>query len=237
MRIARAVAASPRLRLAGVAGYEGSVAHTSDDVALAAVRAYLGEVVALHDDIAQAGLYPAGRVIVTAGGSAFFDVAVEVLASLAGDEVDVLLRSGAYITHDDGFYRCIDPLGRVGGGRFQPAIHGWATVTSQPEPGLALVDGGRRDFPFDEGLPQPQAIRRYGQEEFEPLAGAEATAMNDQHTYLRIPQGVEVQVGDVIRFGLSHPCTTFDKWQALPLVDDTLAPAPQVIGLVRTAFG
>ncbi|WOF22314.1 alanine racemase [Microbacterium betulae] len=242
--VAAAVGASPRLRVAGVAGYEGALAHAGDEASLRIVRSYVGDLVSLHDELESAGLYPdAGRALITAGGSAYFDIVVDVLADRAdpdgvrGRAIDVVLRSGAYITHDDGFYRGIAPLSRAGGGSFRSAIHGWATVVSRPEPGLALVDAGKRDLPFDEGLPEPQALRRFGAADVEPLHGAEATAMNDQHTFVRVPEEAGVQVGDVIRFGLSHPCTTFDKWGALPLVDDVDSASPRVIGLVETAFG
>ncbi len=70
-----------------------------------------------------------------------------------------------------------------------------------------------------------------------PLEGAVTTALNDQHAFVRVPDDAVVEVGDVIRFGLSHPCTTFDKWRALAVVDDALAHEPRVIGLLDTAFG
>ncbi len=244
VEVARAVAASPVLTLAGVSGYEGALAHTGDADALGIVRSYLHRMLALHDTLEAEGLYGAGSpVILTAGGSAYFDVVADVLAprrDLAGDRgrrVEVLLRSGAYITHDDGFYRGITPLSRVGGGQFRSAIHGWATVVSRPEPGLALVDGGKRDFPYDEGLPMPQAARRFGSSELTPLEGATVTAMNDQHTFVAVPPTATLEVGDVVRFGLSHPCTTFDKWRALAVIDDVDADEPRVIGLLETTFG
>ncbi|CAM5441920.1 D-serine deaminase-like pyridoxal phosphate-dependent protein OS=Leifsonia shinshuensis OX=150026 GN=HNR13_000247 PE=4 SV=1 [Leifsonia shinshuensis] len=250
LAVAAAVAASPVLRLAGVAGYEGALAHDASPASLARVQAYLEELLALHDAIEAAGLYPPGApVILTAGGSAYFDQVAEVLAPRRspaggdGREVEVLLRSGSYVTHDDGFYRSITPLRRGGGhhnaaGReFHAAIHGWATVVSHPEPGLVLVDAGKRDLPYDEGLPIPQAVRAFGATAAVPLEGAVVTALNDQHAFVRVPKDVAVAVGDVIRFGLSHPCTIFDKWRALAVVDDALAPEPRVIGLVETTFG
>jgi len=244
LEIARAVAEAPELRLAGVCGYEGALAHTPDEAALGVVRGYLEELRAFHADVEAAGLYPEdAEAIVTAGGSAYFDVVADVLAplrDLAGERgrvTEVLLRSGAYITHDDGFYRMITPLARRGSRRFQPATHGWATVVSTPEPGLALVDAGKRDFPFDEGLPEPQLVRRRGADALEPLEGATVTALNDQHAFVSTPAGVELRVGDVIRFGLSHPCTTFDKWRELPLVDDVDLPEPRVLRFVPTTFG
>lgn len=244
--IARAVAASPNLRLAGVAGYEGALAHTGDAAALESVRSYLRRIVELHDAIDDAGLYPEDEpVILTAGGSAYFDVVAEVLAPRRdargerGRAVEVLLRSGAYITHDDGFYSGITPLGRGDGnsGSFRSAIHGWATVVSRPEPGLALVDAGKRDFPYDEGLPIPQAVRPFGGTTTHPIHGATVTAMNDQHSFVSVPDGTLLEVGDVVRFGLSHPCTTFDKWRALAVVDDVDSADPRVIGLAETTFG
>ena len=38
-------------------------------------------------------------------------------------------------------------------------MHGWAQVISQPEPGLAFFDAGKRDLPFDEDLPEAQLVR------------------------------------------------------------------------------
>ncbi|MCI0156742.1 amino acid deaminase [Leifsonia shinshuensis] len=245
LAVATAVAASPSLRLAGVAGYEGALAHDASPESLARVQAYLDELLALHDAIEAAGLYPPdGTVILTAGGSAYFDQVADALAprrdldGRRGRRVEVLLRSGAYVTHDDGYYRSITPLRRTGSGReFRSAIHGWATVVSRPEPGLVLVDAGKRDLPYDEGLPVPQAIRRLDSPVAVPLDGAVTTALNDQHAFVRVPRDAAVDVGDVIRFGLSHPCTTFDKWRALAVVDDALAPEPRVVGLLDTTFG
>lgn len=246
LEIAEAVEAAPELALAGVSGYEGALAHHGDDGSLEIVRDYLESLAALHTRLLDAGRYDerVETVIVTAGGSAYFDVVAEVLARLRdldgadGRPVDVLLRSGAYVTHDDGFYRGITPLGRhAGTGDFRSAIHGWATIVSRPEPGLALIDGGKRDFPFDEGLPEVQGVRRAGSDIVEPLTGATATAMNDQHTFIALPPGSDLEVGDVIRLGLSHPCTTFDKWRALIVIDDVRADEPHAVAVVTTTFG
>jgi D-serine dehydratase len=52
--------------------------------------------------------------------------------------------------------------------------------------------------------------------------GCEIVKMNDQHAYLRWPESaaLELEVGDLIGCGISHPCTTFDKWPLLLVVDD-----------------
>lgn len=239
---ARAVRATPGLRLAGVAGYEGAFAHDASATSLATVRAWVDDLAALHRRLTEEGVYPAdvpGGLVVSAGGSAYYDVVVDGLAGLhdpaAG--VRVVLRSGAYVGHDDGFYREVTPENRLHSGGLRSALHGWVRVVSRPEPGLALADAGKRDLPFDEGLPVVQAVRRGGHGDTEDLAGCTVSALNDQHAFVRFPAGVDLRVGDVLRLGISHPCTAFDKWGLLPVVDDALAPQPVLVDWVRTVFG
>ena len=249
LEIARAVAAAPGLRLAGVAGYEGALADATRTDNLERLRGYLADVARLHEVIADTGLY-AGLLsdttpLVSAGGSAYPDLVAEVLAPLGhGGTTTVLLRSGAYLTHDDGYYRDVSPLGRhprTDGGRLRAALHGWASVSSAPEPGLVIVDAGKRDLPYDLGLPEVQ-LRR-GRTPGSPatlVEGAKVTAVNDQHAFVRFDPSrstaVDLVVGDRLRLGLSHPCTTFDKWQLIPVVDDADAADPVVVDAVRTFF-
>jgi D-serine deaminase-like pyridoxal phosphate-dependent protein len=248
--VARAVSASAHLRLVGVSGYEGSLAHTADDVGLGAVRGYLGRMRQLHEQLLGAGLYGSESVIITAGGSAYFDDVVSVLSPCitsgpagagaggpgSGPRVELMIRSGAYIIHDDGFYRGISPFSRDGGEPFRAGMHGWARVVSQPEPGLAILDAGKRDLPVDEGLPRPQLIGPALGGPMEPLRGAEITAVNDQHCYLRFDAAATtVRPGDVVRLGLSHPCTALDKWTIIPVLADTDADQT-VVDLIHTFF-
>jgi D-serine deaminase-like pyridoxal phosphate-dependent protein len=226
LSIAEAVRRSPVLRLTGVAGYEGALAHDASPGGLAAVRGYLERMARMHTRLA----YETADPVVSAGGSAYFDQVVETLGGL---DAQVVLRSGAYVIHDDGFYRGISPFARGAGTPLRPAMHGWARVVSRPEPALALLDAGKRDLPYDEGLPEPQLIRDKG-----PLTGARVTAVNDQHAFLEggAVEGGEIEVGDVVRLGLSHPCTALDKWTLIPVVDDAAAEHPVVVDLVRTYF-
>jgi D-serine deaminase-like pyridoxal phosphate-dependent protein len=113
-------------------------------------------------------------------------------------------------------------------------MRGYARVVSHPEPGLALLDGGKRDFPYDEGLPVPFGhATELGASE-EPLVGASVTALNDQHAFLRAAGPLPVAIGDVVSLGLSHPCTAFDKRRWLPVVEG--AGSRRVVDLVRTYF-
>ncbi|WP_416430090.1 alanine racemase [Paenarthrobacter nicotinovorans] len=250
LEVARAVDAAEHLRLVGVAGYEGSLAHTADDAGLAAVRGYLAKMRLLHEELLAAGLYGSGSVIITAGGSAYFDDVVTVLSPCISTtaeaaptvshslKVDLMIRSGAYIIHDDGFYRGISPFSRAGNQPFSPGMYGWARVVSQPEPGLALLDAGKRDLPFDEGLPEPQFIGSTLGGAMEALVGAEITSVNDQHSFLTFnPDTTTVRPGDVVRLGLSHPCTAFDKWTVIPVLADSTPGGDQtVVDLIHTFF-
>lgn len=245
IEIAERIAASDVLRLAGVAGYEGCLAHDRSDAALEAVEAYLATQIELHERISH--LYDDGDIYVTAGGSGFFDrvaTAFAVAGARAGagerpggGHTFFTLRSGAYIVHDEGFYRGMSPFdqGRrsTETPRFAVGMFGVGRVTSHPEPGLALIDGGKRDFPFDEDLPVPRAMSTQLGAAWQPLPGASVSAMNDQHTYVRLEEDV-LAIGDVVRLGLSHPCTSFDKWTVLPIVESV--DSDVVVDLVHTFF-
>jgi D-serine deaminase-like pyridoxal phosphate-dependent protein len=240
LAVGEAIAEASTLRLAGVAGYEGAIGHGVDEADLETVRSYLRELGGIHTSLRDKGLYDADVVpVVSAGGSQYFDDVARVLAPLGEDGARVVLRSGAYITHDDGMYRRLSPLGeapRTDGDRLVSAMHGWVRITSQPEPGLAIFDAGRRDLPFDQDLPEPQLIRP--RSEGEPVLkadGMSVTKLNDQHGYLHY-DGDPVVIGDELRVGLSHPCTAFDKWGLIPVVDDPDAADPVVVDLVRTFF-
>lgn len=238
--VAEAVAASPHLRLVGAAGYEGALAHGSFAEGVTTIRGYLGELSRLHEILLERGLYATESPIVSAGGSAYPDVVGEALQPLT-DRAIVLIRSGAYITHDDGYYRQISPWGqnpRTDGSPLRSAIHGWVRISSVPEPGMAIFDAGKRDLPFDEGLPEVQLLRpREPGSAVTALSGVQVTALNDQHGFLRYdPATAPVRVGDELRLGLSHPCTTFDKWTLLPVVDNADAADPVVVDAIRTYF-
>lgn len=240
LTVGEAIADATTLRLAGVAGYEGAVGKGVDEAGLAQVRSFLRELAGVHVQLQERRLYDADVVpVVSAGGSEYFEQVAQVLGPLGEDGARVVLRSGAYVTHDDGLYRRVSPLGetpRTDGERLVPAMHGWVRVISQPEPGLAIIDAGRRDLPFDQDLPEPQLIRpRSEGEPVQPADGMTVTKLNDQHGYLTFGD-LPVVVGDELRVGLSHPCTAFDKWGLIPVVDDPDAADPVVVDLIRTFF-
>ncbi|MBV9025060.1 MAG: alanine racemase [Streptomycetaceae bacterium] len=230
--VAEAVAASARLRLVGVAGYEGEIPEQTEP----AVREWLHQLVGLVRRFdAAALLADAEEIVVSAGGSAWFDTVAEALVALTGLSKPVLklLRSGAYVTHDNGRYRAVTPFrDRIPGeGSLQAAFRLWTQVLSRPEPGLAVVNAGKRDVSYDMDLPEPQLVRRAGGPPA-PADGMRVTRLADQHAFVELPESSPLAVGDWLALGVSHPCTTFDKWQLIPLV----AQDGTVTDYIRTFF-
>lgn len=238
--VADRVVASPWCRLAGVSGYEGAVPGAGADPAgLAAVEAFLHDLAAAYTMLADR--FETTVATVTAGGSAHFDQVAAVLAPLAGERaghtVELVLRSGAYVVHDDVHYAAVTPSARGGGPDLRPAIHVWASVLSRPEPDLVLLDAGKRDLPFDLGLPVLLSAARRGRTvQPVPLGTTEVLRLNDQHAFVRVPVDSALAVGDVVRLGLSHPCTAFDKWRTIAVVDSAEQPDPLVVDAVTTFF-
>ena len=233
--VAAAAVASPALALAGVEGFEGIIAERDAGATLAAVDAFLARIRELAIELAGTGAF-AGRdeIVVTAGGSAFFDRVVACFTPAWGLElpVRVVLRGGCYLTHDSGLYERIGPLGaRVDGDSLRPALEVWGAVLSRPEPELAIVGFGKRDVPFDIEPPIPALASRDG--ELRDVRGTlTVTALNDQHAYVRLAPGAELAVGELLGCGISHPCLAFDRWPLIPLVDDDYT----VVGGIRTFF-
>ncbi|MFE4574231.1 amino acid deaminase [Streptomyces chartreusis] len=228
--VADAVAGVSTLRLAGVAGYEGEVPQANPE----RVHAWLRRLVSLAVEFDKAGRF-AGleEIVVSAGGSAWFDAVADVFAEIPELSVPVLklLRSGAYVSHDDGHYRKLTPFNRVPQeGALEPAFRLWTQVVSRPSPEQAFVNAGKRDAAYDLDLPFAQVVRRDGAER--PATGISVTALSDQHAWLATTGEADLEVGDWLGMGLSHPCTSFDKWQLIPLAEAD----GTVVDYIRTFF-
>lgn len=227
LAVARRAAAADRIEVVGVAGYEGGLGSVD------AVRAYLRDLRDAAATAADAGLL-GDRPVVSVGGSAYFDLVADVLgeARRPAQVSRVILRSGGYITHDDGLYQRSTPFERVPDeGALSAALEVWAQVTSVPEAGRAIVAMGKREAPYDEGLPVPRRLRRrHGSTE--EVTGIRVVKMNDHHTFLDAGPEHRLLPGDLVGFGISHPCTAFDKWQVIPVVDEEY----RVVDLIRTYF-
>jgi len=235
-----AIAAQPSLALVGIEGYEGMIAG-GDEVA--SVRAYGERLVETVRTLRASGVLEREAPIVTASGSKWFDLIAEAFdkAELR-EHYTPVLRPGCYVVHDHKLYagamdavKARDPKLE---GELQPALEVFAHVQSLPEPGLAIIALGKRDIGHEPDLPLP--LRLYSLHESlhgESVASSDISAWRttnimDQHVFLEIPEHAEIAVGDVIAFGTSHPCLTFDKWRRMLLVDKQLA----VVEVLETCF-
>ena len=210
-QLAQRIKADKRLNLIGVTGFEGAVPD--------AARGRRGEKKIskfCQKIVAAAELaYPYKSdqpFVISAGGSAYFDIVARELNKFEKPR-RLLLRSGGYITHDHKYYEEIYPFA-LSDRSFKPAIEVWAQVISKPEKDFGVLNLGKRDIGND--LHNPIPIKSYdGQVK---SFSAVIEKLNDQHGYLRGKQ--EFSLAQLIGLGISHPCTTFDKWGLIPLVND-----------------
>jgi D-serine dehydratase len=241
LELARAIAASASTRLGGVECYEGGVATCDSEHDAREVTELVRRVLEVVGVCDAEALWADPQILLTAGGSAVFDLVVPLLqAKGLSRPVWGVLRSGCYVTHDHGnYHRFLQKLQQREGlsSSLQPALVVWSLVQSVPEPGLALLSCGRRDISYDLELPLVQRLARRGvrqmSELLTPPSDWRITSLNDHHAYLQFdPSGLVPRVGDRVSLGISHPCTTFDKWRWMPVLDDE----GLVVSAIHTCF-
>jgi len=248
-RVAAAVARFPSLRLVGVEAFEGTISErvtASGDSQPSAADSVPGRVIRFLDTVVMAvraliedrHLDADGEVIVSAGGSAYFDLVINKLDALRSElpQLKLLLRSGSYITHDGGFYEATSPLGGqapAGTARLEAALEIWSIVLSRPQPDLLVIGAGKRDLPIDLGPPRPTRTwsEKNGFWTF-PERSAEVCGISDQHLHIKVDPDAPIEIGDLCACTISHPCTAFDKWRLIPVVDDDLT----IIDAIHTFF-
>jgi D-serine dehydratase len=242
LEVARAIAdRAPWVSLRGVEGFEGVARGANEEQREAKVGAFLDYLGAIAADCHAEGLFAPGPVLLSAGGSAYYDLAVERLGAARIPGAQVVIRSGCYLTQDSAQYRTA--FARIRGrsalaagidGELQPALELWAYVQSRPEPERLILTLGKRDVSYDVELPLPLAWHRPGDATPPQPLGPDhrVVELNDQHAHVAVPAASPLAVGDMVGLGVSHPCTTFDKWQLVYLVDDDY----RVTGAVRTFF-
>ncbi|MEU7433783.1 amino acid deaminase [Streptomyces sioyaensis] len=232
LELADALAGADTLRLVGMAGYEAEVPDATGEL----VTAWLRRLVALTVEFDKAGRFAdLGQIVVSAGGSAWFDAVADVFAEIPELSAPVLklLRSGAYVSHDDAHYRRLTPFNRIPEeGALHPAFRLWAQVVSRPSSEQAFLNAGKRDAAYDLGLPQPHVVRSGRDGSERPADGLSLTKLSDQHAWVTTERAGDLEVGDWVALGLSHPCTIFEKWQLIPLVEQD----GTVTDFVRTFF-
>lgn len=224
--LARIAAATPGVHIAGVTNYEGTLGGSTPEAAAERVYEFACAMAKMVAQLEAEQLVSADS-LVSIGGSAYFDEAYRGLTESGSIlPARIVLRSGAYLTYDNGLYSRTGPATRrvANSPRFASAIRVWAPVLSVPEPGLALLLCGRRDIGFDADLPAVLGVRARSGEEARSFTGT-VTQLADQHAFVSFdPTQYEAdalpRVGDLVELGVSHPCTTLDRWGLVPVIDD-----------------
>lgn len=226
----------PSLRLRGIEAFEG-VASIGTPAGVSAVTELLDNISQTAAALAAANLIAAPPPIISVGGSAYFGLVAQQLRTLPL-RAEIVLRSGCYLTNDHGMYAAAQELEARQGrltleAPFRPAIEVWAHVQSRPEPALAFLTLGKRDISHDIEMPVPIKWAPRGTREIHDLGSEFRIAgLNDQHARLMLPESHPLSVGDRIALGCSHPCTTFDKWRSILMVDS----AYNIVDVIATLF-
>lgn len=203
VKVAKAARNTSGVRLIGVGGYEG----VSPNVRTLDVLEVVDAQCRLASDVFGQclELLETSTPVFTMGGSAFPDRVVNHLPLRSAIPMArFLVRPGCYVTHDHGIYAQVSPFADL-----RPAVTVEALVISVPEAGLAVIGAGKRDLPYDAGVPVPLSAQS-GDEAPRDLGNSSAGALFDHHTVLRTSRHVDVS--DVLRLGISHPCSAFDRW-------------------------
>jgi D-serine dehydratase len=230
----------PRLALRGVEGFEGLSRGASPQESEWQATEFLDFLLEIATACQAEDLFAAGPIILSAGGSKYYDIVAERFGrAKLGRDLLVVTRSGCYLTHDSALYRQAfdglvkrSPQAEALGTGLLPALELWAYVQSRPEPSKALLTMGKRDVSHDD-LPVALKWARPGQGKPSEVApGHIVTGLNDQHCHMAVPPESPLAIGDMVCFGISHPCLTFDKWQVICVVDDDY----NVLSAIKTFF-
>lgn len=236
---------SSEIVLAGVSTYEGSIVGATPEIFDANMAALFDLVAETFALIREA--HPEQALHVSAGGSVHFDRVIAAFASLCDTDgnATLLLRSGAIFFSDHGVYKrgyqsiderrllVLSGVAFKASETFLPAMRIWAEVISVPEMELAIVGMGMRDVSFDQDMPVALRLYRDGKLiEADLVSSAKVTKLNDQHAFLFFENAAGFAIGDIIEFGISHPCTCFDRWRTFYGID----ASGRIERLYRTFF-
>ncbi|MDX8465679.1 alanine racemase [Mesorhizobium sp. VK23B] len=228
------------IRLGGIATYEAAAITATESSAATFARLFRLVADAYASVVAETRSDE--PVIISAGGSVYFDEVIHALKPLVVErrESKLVLRSGALFFSDDGLYQrafsamaergLATPIARA----VRPTLSLWAEVISVPEDRLAIAGFGMRDAPNDQGLPIVRRVLRDGKAvEIDPSLLPQVDKLNDQHAFLVGRSVGRLKVGDIIELGISHPCTALQRWRVV----FGLGKDGRVERVFRTQFG
>lgn len=222
---------SGNVSVVGVEFFEGIL---SDELE---VRRFIKWSLSRVQKLATDNIFANDEIIITGAGTSWFDVVAQDFRNFELNcplKLTTIIRSGCYLIYDYGLYSNMEKrVTDLNAGEekefkilsqsLKPTLKIWAYVQSVPEKNLAIVGMGRRDAGNDSGYPVLYLHFRPGTLSptyFNRGTSFELFKMMDQHSFLRIDESSDFQVGDILAFDIYHPCTTLDKWRNVLLIDD-----------------
>lgn len=239
--LAKYIHSLPGLQLSGVEFYEGVIHSLNEQADIEKINSFLEHIFTVTQKIIEENLFGTdSELILTGAGSVWYDIICQKMQQIQlTNNIRYVIRPGCYVTLDKGIYsqshealKKRNQLACELNGDLTSALELCAFVQSMPERQLAIIGFGKRDVAFDEGLPQPIAHYRNGNRMPFIMGKMTTKKIMDQHAMLNYEDDVDLKVGDILIFGTSHPCITFDKWRQIYFVDDDY----NVIESIETYF-
>ena len=217
----------------GLFFYEGAINNKQIITITKKIKNIIKFTLVCHNELINNNIYKDKNNIITAGGSEYFDLVTSYFKKYNfKNNPKLILRPGSFIAYGHGHYEnkishlrkrnLISKLSKKNNIFFQPSITLWSHVISIKDKGIAIINFGKRDVSFDLGNPIPLNIYRNSKilKEFKNIPNnLKIFKLNDQHAFLKFNKNIKLNIGDLISFGVSHPCITFDKWRYFYIID------------------
>ena len=133
--LARSVTEAANLDFVGLMTYEGAMFEEDPEKLAAESRRWVQQVLDTREMIEKAGI---DVKVVSAGGTWNYEIVGDMAGVTEVPAGSYALSDGRYLKHRP---------------EFRPAARVMSVVTSHPEPGMVLTDGGMKSVGVDAGLP------------------------------------------------------------------------------------
>jgi len=234
------------ITISGLFFYEGAIASNDKRVISNKIENIIKLTKLCHEELIRENLYKNKNNIITAGGSVYFDLVTKYYHKYSfTNNPKLIIRPGSFIAYGHGYYeKKIDDIKKrkiikkyisSKENIFLPSLLIWSHVISINDDGKAIINFGKRDVSFDLGNPIPISIYRKNNF-FKKIKNDKnlinVYKLNDQHAFLKYHKSLNLKIGDLISFGVSHPCITFDKWKYFYMINSKT----EIINIYKTFF-
>ena len=232
--------------VSGLFFYEGAIKNSSLSKVSKKIKDLLEFTFKCHEELVYQNLYKEKIKLISGGGSEYFDLVTKYYNKFnTKNDTKLILRPGSFIAYGHGYYEkkinnlkkrnIIKSVSDKNKFFFKPSLLLWSHVLSINDNGIAIVNFGKRDVSFDLGNPIPINVyrnnKKYRNNETKPN-NLNVFKLNDQHAFLKYNNKIKLNIGDLISFGISHPCITLDKWKYVFLINSKF----EVIDVYQTFF-